>query len=180
MTDVSMSSKGNRFSIRFGFAILIGLSIVFVVFYRNIFSENSFPIHYTEKVSPEIYKDVHFYEASSEYGLSFVHRSEETRFAGSISQSPPTVSVVDLNNDNFQDVIISGGLRPFVFLNDHGTRFIQQSENSFGFDSPGNSPAGFTAFADVNGDGVTDAVVGGRPDTRLYYGKKLKDGRIGF
>lgn len=170
----------NRLTMQFGFSVLAGVAVVSAVFYRNIFSESSFPIHYTNQVQPEVYEGIKFEESHKVLGLNFTHKSQETRFAGGISQSPPTVAIVDLNGDHFLDVVISGGLRPFVFLNDHGKQFIAMPENSFGFDSRGSSPSGFTAFADLNNDGILDVVVAGRPDTRLFYGKQLKGGDLFF
>lgn len=166
----------------FYFSAFLGVCIVIIAFSRRIFFEDGYSVNYDIPIDPAFYQNIHFTDEAQKLGIDYHHSyvNPSNPMEGFKNQAiPPSVSVVDLNGDGYMDLVFSGGSHPVVYLNENGTHF-KKVENAFGFDHQTDVSSSMVIFADLNNDGIIDALVSGHPKHYLYYGEKNKSNQLTF
>ena len=119
--------------------------------------------------------DVHYYEnTGTSANPNFISRTGETSPLNNINAGSYSTPVfVDFDDDNDPDLVVGSGNENIYYFENTGTTtepsFIQRTD----FDNPfhGANGGGFVApeFADLNGDGDLDLIIGNQVGDILYY-----------
>lgn len=155
-------------------SIGVGLGVTLLLFGRNQLKESGHPVFEDSHNIPIDTQGIRFVDSNESFGINFNHRTEKKWKTKSIFENvvlPPAVSVYDFNRDGFPDIVFSGVFSPVVYLNVNGKFFRKAEPGSFGFNINYKEQMGMIIFADVNGDGVTDALLQGWPHHHLFHGK---------
>lgn len=162
------------------------ITICGIYFFSDIFGADVF----YEKPDPNFKTDIVLVERSQELGLIDLHvgiyppsRDMLTQsYINLISGVAPAIAVIDINGDGFQDIytITPGlGTKNKLFINLQGQGFREEAE-SWGLADVNRIDFSETPqFADVNGDGFPDLILGRSGGHSVYLNqhpqKKFKE-----
>lgn len=160
-----------------------GLTIIGLILGRNVLKESGYSVHESSHNTSQKIPGVAFENVTEQFGIKFNHANEERPASRSMYDNgmpSPAVSVMDLNEDGYPDIIFSGGMEPKVYLNDHGTRFIEQKPGTFVFNRKYPELVGMIIWGDLNNDGIPDIILTGWPHHHIFYGYHDKNGKLSF
>ncbi len=106
------------------------------------------------------------YEATLDYYASGMNRLPEPYFTPISANQKPALSVVDIDQDGFDDLYVMVRMGVNQLLRNRGDGTFEECAAAYGLDFPGHSTCGL--FADFDNDGDPDLLLGRSLQPSLY------------
>jgi hypothetical protein len=161
---------------RFG-VLLLGFGAITYLFFYNPPRDRIDNIYEDKKFNHKDFSNIHFKEVSSQMGIDYRHNiyalNPENKQQPDLSVEllPPSLSVIDINNDGFMDLYITTSFnRPNLLYINHGGKFFTEEAREYGLaDLNKDANPSYALWGDFNGDGKMDLLLARYGCHRLFF-----------
>ncbi|MDD4974875.1 MAG: CRTAC1 family protein [Bacteriovorax sp.] len=149
-----------------GAVLVLGFGSMIYLFFFNPPKDQLDNVYETKKFDHKQFGNIHFKDLSTQLGIEYRHNifALDPKLKQELDLSseplPPSVSVIDINNDGYMDIYITTSKnRPNLLYINHQGKYFSEEAAKFGLaDLNQESVPSYAFWGDFNNDGLLDLV----------------------